>query len=53
MSPVEKQEVLKKVALLMEQMTRAETEGRKSVSLFRRCAPGREPAVRRRPVVAR
>ena len=31
MSPAEKQEVLKKVALLMEQMTRAETEGRKSV----------------------
>ena len=30
MSPAER-EVLKKVALLMEQMTRAETEGRKSV----------------------
>ena len=56
MSPVEKQEVLKKVALLMEQMTRAETEGRKSVrpvqALRARPRASRSPATRSRSMSA-
>ena len=55
MSPAEKQEVLKKVALLMEQMTRAETEGRKSVSvqaLRARPRASRSPATRSRSMSA-